>query len=74
MLRVFGHYVPAPVVALAAGEAGLVFGSVFIGLALPLVGVQAIRPASGDAFEARVSTRSWRRATSSSASARAVVS
>ena len=50
MLRVFGHYVPAPVVALAAGEAGLVFGSVFIGLALPLVGVQAIRPASGDAF------------------------
>ena len=46
MLRVFGHYVPAPVVALAAGEAGLVFGSVFIGLALPLVGVQAIRPAS----------------------------
>jgi len=48
--RVFGHYVPAPVVALATAEAGVVFGSVFVGLALPLVGFQAIRPALGDAF------------------------
>ena len=45
MPRVFGHYVPAPVVALAAGEAGVVFGSVFSGLALPMIGLQAIRPA-----------------------------
>ena len=45
MLRLFGHYVPASVVALATGEAALVFGSVFVGLALPLLGLQAIRPA-----------------------------
>src|SRR5256712_2336996 len=50
MPRVFGHYVPAPVVALATGEAAVVFGSVFLGLALPLVGFHAIRPAWGDAF------------------------
>jgi sugar transferase (PEP-CTERM system associated) len=50
MLRLFGHYVPAPVVALAAGEAGFVFGSVFVGLALPLLGFQAIRPAWDGAF------------------------
>src|SRR2546425_6803904 len=50
MPRVFGHYVPAPLVALATGEAAVVFGSVFLGLALPLVGFHAIRPAWGDAF------------------------
>src|SRR3989442_167815 len=50
MPRVFGHYGPAPLVALAPGEAAVVFGSVFLGLALPLVGFPAIRPAWGDAF------------------------
>ena len=50
MPRVFGHYVPAQLLALTAIEASIVFGSVFLGLALPLVGFHAIRPAWGDAF------------------------
>src|SRR5207245_4320012 len=48
MPRVFGHYVPARLLTLAAGEALIVFGSVFLGLALPLVGFHVIRPAWGD--------------------------
>ena len=48
MPRVFGHYVPARLLTLAAGEAVIVFGSVFLGLALPLVGFHVIRPAWGD--------------------------
>lgn len=48
MLRIFGHYVPGASLALAAGEAFVVFSSVFIGLALPLAGFPAIRPAAGD--------------------------
>src|SRR3989338_4391460 len=48
--RIFGHYVPAPLLALATTEAFVVFGSVFVGLALPLVGIPEIRPAWGDAF------------------------
>jgi len=31
MPRVFGHYVPARLLTLAAGEAAIVFGSVFLG-------------------------------------------
>jgi sugar transferase (PEP-CTERM system associated) len=50
MPRVFGHYVPARLLALAAGEAAIVFGSVFLGLALPLVGFHVIRPAWGAGF------------------------
>jgi sugar transferase (PEP-CTERM system associated) len=50
MPRVFGHYVPARLLTLAAGEAVIVFGSVFLGLALPLVGFHVIRPAWGDGF------------------------
>ncbi len=50
MLRIFGHYVPGSSLALAIAEVVIVFGSVFIGLALPLVGLPAIRPASGDPF------------------------
>jgi sugar transferase (PEP-CTERM system associated) len=50
MPRVFGHYVPAPLVGLATCEATIVFGSVYLGHALPLVGFHAIRPAWGDAF------------------------
>ncbi len=50
MPRVFGHYVPAQILALTTLEASIVFGSVFLGLALPLVGFHAIRPAWGDAF------------------------
>jgi len=50
MPRVFGHYVPARLLTLAAGEAAIVFGSVFLGLALPLVGFHVIRPAWGDGF------------------------
>src|SRR3989442_10840483 len=48
MPRVFGHYVPARLLTLAAGEAVIDFGSVFLGLALPLVGFHVIRPAWGD--------------------------
>ena len=50
MPRIFGHYVPAPLLALATTEAFIVCGSVFVGLALPLVGIPEIRPAWGDAF------------------------
>ena len=50
MPRVFGHYVAARLLALAGGEAAIVFGSVFLGLALPLVGFHVIRPAWGDGF------------------------
>jgi sugar transferase (PEP-CTERM system associated) len=49
MPRIFGHYVPAPLLALALGEGAIVFGSVFIGLAFPLVGIPAVQPAWGDA-------------------------
>src|SRR6185295_313711 len=45
MPRIFGHYVPSPLLFLIGCEAATVFGSVFIGLALPLVGIPAVRPA-----------------------------
>ena len=48
MLRIFGHYIPGSWLALAAFESAIVFSSVFIGLALPLVGFSAIRPAWTD--------------------------
>jgi sugar transferase (PEP-CTERM system associated) len=50
MPRVSGHYVPARVVALAMTEGAIGFGSVFLGLGLPLIGFHAIRPAWDDAF------------------------
>lgn len=50
MPRVFGHYVPAPLVGLAVCEAAIVIGSVYLGLALPFVGFNPIYPAWGDGF------------------------
>jgi sugar transferase (PEP-CTERM system associated) len=52
MPRIFGHYVPSPLLLLIAVEATVVFGSVFVGLALPLIGVAAVRPAWGHAVPA----------------------
>lgn len=49
MPRIFGHYVPSPLLALIAAEAATVFGSVFIGLGLPFLGIPAVRPAWGSA-------------------------
>ena len=50
MPRIFGHYVPSPLLFLIGCEAATVFGSVFIGLALPLVGIPAVRPAWSSAI------------------------
>src|SRR5688572_7378369 len=50
--RIFGHYVPSPLLLLIAVEATVVFGSVFVGLALPVIGIPAFRPAWGDAVPA----------------------
>ena len=52
MSRIFGHYVPSPLLLLIAVEATAVFGSVFIGLALPVIGISAVRPAWGHAVAA----------------------
>jgi hypothetical protein len=52
MPRVFGHYVPATLLALITAEALIVFGSVFVGLLLPLFGLPAVQPAWGDAIPA----------------------
>jgi sugar transferase (PEP-CTERM system associated) len=49
MSRIFGHYVPAPVLALAAIEGAVVFGSVFVGYALPILGMREVQLAWGDA-------------------------
>lgn len=50
MPRVFGHYVPGRVLVLASGEATITFASVFVGPALPMVGIAAIRSTWGDAI------------------------
>lgn len=52
MPRVFGHYVPSALLLLIGAEAAVVFGSVFLGLALPVIGIAAVRPAWGDAVPA----------------------
>ncbi len=52
MSRIFGHYVPSPLLLLIAAEAAVVFGSVFVGLTLPVIGIPAVRPAWGDAVPA----------------------
>jgi sugar transferase (PEP-CTERM system associated) len=52
MPRIFGHYVPSPLLALIATEAAIVFSSVFVGLALPVVGIPGFAPAWGDAMPA----------------------
>jgi sugar transferase (PEP-CTERM system associated) len=54
MKRIFGHYVPAPLLALIATETLIVFGSVFVGLALPIVGIPGFAPAWGDSVPAAV--------------------
>jgi sugar transferase (PEP-CTERM system associated) len=54
MPRVFGHYVPSSVLLLIAVQTAVVFGSVFIGLALPLIGLTALRPAWGSPVPAAV--------------------
>ena len=48
MRRVFGHYVPSPLLVRTAAESTVVFSSVFLGFALPLVGIPGFRPAWGD--------------------------
>lgn len=47
---VFGHYVASRLLVLVAAETSIAFGSVFIGLALPVVGIPAVRPAWGCAL------------------------
>jgi sugar transferase (PEP-CTERM system associated) len=54
MKRIFGHYVPAPLLVLIAADASVVFGSVFVGLALPFVGIPGFAPAWGDGVPAAV--------------------
>jgi sugar transferase (PEP-CTERM system associated) len=54
MPRVFGHYVPSPLLVLIAIEGAIVFGSVFLGVTLPLVGIPGFRPAWGDAVVAAI--------------------
>jgi sugar transferase (PEP-CTERM system associated) len=54
MPRIFGHYVSSSVLVLILTQAVITFGSVFVGLALPLVGLPAVRPAWGSAFPAAV--------------------
>ena len=54
MPRIFGHYVPAPLLALITSQALIVFGSVFVGLLLPMFGLPAVQPAWGDAVPAAI--------------------
>ena len=54
MPRIFGHYVSSSVLALIMTQAVVTFGSVFVGLALPLLGLPSVRPAWRSAIPAAV--------------------
>jgi len=49
MPRVFRHYVPPSFLMLVGAEGVIVFGSVYVGLTLPLLGMTEILPARGQA-------------------------
>jgi sugar transferase (PEP-CTERM system associated) len=52
MWRIFGHYVSSTLLLLVTAEAALVFGSVFLGLGLPVLGIPEVQPAWGSAVPA----------------------